>query len=113
MAHGPRASRGATVTGLRLESIAESLATVQPDTIIVSWMPYQVDWTPLFRVCPSVHQYLVMGEDERGCTGAESLFYPPAPWWIREIPALQPVAASRTDDPAGSMTHLWRVWRPV
>ena len=104
---------GSAVTSLRIESIDQSLMTVQPDTVIVSWMPYQTDWTPLFRACPSVRQYLVIGEDEGGCTGIESVFHPPDPWCIRRVPSFQPVAASRTDVALGSMTHLWRVWRPV
>ena len=42
--------------------------------IVVSWMPYQDDWTPDFRENPNVVEYVFIGEGWGGCCGDESVF---------------------------------------
>ena len=51
--------------------IVEALDKYCPDVVISSWMPYQHDWTPLFRACKSVKEYILIGETDSGCCGSE------------------------------------------
>jgi hypothetical protein len=51
--------------------LEEALHTVAPDGVISSWMPYGVDWTPVFRATPSVRGYLLIGEGPGGAVGTD------------------------------------------
>lgn len=112
---GSWAAEGQTppaVWPLRRESLAQSLAAVQPDTVLVSWMPYESDWTVAFRACPSVRQYVVIGEGPSGCTGTDAIFDPPPPWSIQSVPDFERGAVCRTDVPAlGARSDAWIVRR--
>ena len=112
---GSWAAEGQTtpsVWPLRPESIAQSLAAIQPDTVVVSWMPYETDWTVDFRTCPSVRQYVVIGEGPSGCTGTDAVFDPPAPWQIQLVPDFDRGAVCRTDLPAlGARSDAWVIRR--
>lgn len=99
------------VCSLRIESIPESLQALQPDTVVVSWMPLGQDWTPLFRACPSVRQYLLIGEPWGGCTGALEQWDIPPGWRIQEVEGFQRVGRSRTDEGPWGATSLWVVRR--
>lgn len=95
---------------LRYELIRESLTAVAPDTVVVSWMPYESDWSPWFRAYSSVERYLFIGEDRGGCTGTSALWEPPAGWRIAECAGFAVTAASRVDTTVG-MTSAWLVSR--
>jgi len=96
------------------DSIPDTLATIRPDTVIVSWMPPETDWTPLFRACPTVRQYLVIGEGPMGCTGTKEVFDPPAPWQMTTVPDFAVGARGRTDlfSIEGSRTNAFLFARP-
>ncbi len=49
--------------------LEEALHTVAPDCVISSWMPYGMDWTPVFRATPSVRGYILIGEGPGGAVG--------------------------------------------
>lgn len=46
-----------------------ALQKFQPDIVFISWMPVDVDLTDDIRECPSVAEYLLIGEAEGGCCG--------------------------------------------
>jgi hypothetical protein len=94
------------VIPLAIESLTASLARVQPDTVIVSWMPYAEDWSPAFRARPTVQHYLWIGEGPGGCTGTETLWDVPDGWTITEVPDFAAGAACRTDGP-GFRSSAW------
>lgn len=94
------------------ESFEATLARFRPDTVVCSWMPPETDWTMAFRHCPSVRQYLIIGEAAGGCTGQLSMWYPEAPWMVHELTPFQAAAAARTDAPTYSFTRAWVVQRP-
>jgi len=49
----------------------KALAKYNPDIVIFCWMPYQTDSTQDFRSCPSVKEYILIGETDYGCCGHE------------------------------------------
>ncbi len=100
------------VCALRQESIPESLAAVAPDTVLVSWMPYNADWSPWFRDSASVERYIFIGEDRYGCTGTPDLWEPPDGWHVAECEGFSETAASRIDTSVGE-TSAWMVSRNV
>lgn len=55
--------------------IDEALEKYQPEIVISCWMPYQADWTPMFRACSSVQGYILIGETDGGCCGTETLWF--------------------------------------
>ena len=102
------------VAPLRQEDYRASLAAVQPDTVVVSWMPYEEDWTPAFRACPAVRSYLLIGEDNGGCTGADSQWTPGPGWTLQEVEAFRHVSCSSLDaSPTWGATGLWLARRPA
>jgi hypothetical protein len=52
-------------------SISAALNKYRPDIVISSWMPYMHDWTPIFRGCSSVKEYILIGETDGGCCGSD------------------------------------------
>jgi len=48
----------------------EALRIYEPDMVLVSWMPHQVDWSEAIRRSPKCKEYILIGE-KGGCTGAE------------------------------------------
>ncbi len=55
-------------------STEEAVTHFSPKLVLVSWLPLNLDLTPLFRSCGSVHEYIVIGEAKGGCTGNEQVF---------------------------------------
>lgn len=51
--------------------VSKGIEKYEPDFIIGCWMPYNTNWTPLFRGAKSVKHYMIIGEDEDGCCGGE------------------------------------------
>jgi hypothetical protein len=45
----------------RLDAEA-ALSAHAPRIVLCSWMPSGIDWTCAMRACPSVHEYLLLGE---------------------------------------------------
>lgn len=45
----------------------------KPETVIVSWMLLDADWTPFFREM-NIKEYILIGEGPGGCTGSPSVF---------------------------------------
>ncbi|MDI6603285.1 MAG: hypothetical protein QME57_04235 [Patescibacteria group bacterium] len=47
----------------------EAMKKYSPDIVIVSWMPYLQDSSKDIRKCPSVKEYILIGETDGGCCG--------------------------------------------
>ena len=47
----------------------EALKVYRPHLVVCSWMPMAVDWTADFRRCPTVGEYLLLGECYDGACG--------------------------------------------
>jgi hypothetical protein len=47
----------------------DALSKYKPDIVIVSWMELGCDWTESFRRCPSVKEYILIGEADSGVCG--------------------------------------------
>ena len=45
----------------------KALEKYKPEIVICSWMPYKVDFTADFRKCPSVMEYILIGDADDGC----------------------------------------------
>jgi hypothetical protein len=58
-----------------------ALTRFRPNIVLCSWMPQGQDWTAAFRQCPSVQQYILIGEVDDGCCGHPFLTWgmPPPP----------------------------------
>eukprot|EP00668_Euglena_longa_P029836 GGOE01037212.1.p1 GENE.GGOE01037212.1~~GGOE01037212.1.p1 ORF type:complete len:355 (+),score=81.59 GGOE01037212.1:41-1066(+) len=59
-----------------------ALRTFQPTIVLCAWMPRGQDWTWHFRQCPSVVEYILIGEIDDGCCGH--------PWWTWGFPGRHP-----------------------
>lgn len=47
----------------------EVMNRFKPDIVLVSWMELGQDWTSSFRACPSVQEYVLVGEVDNGACG--------------------------------------------
>lgn len=47
----------------------KAMEKYNPDIVICSWMPYQVDFTRDIRKFSSVKEYILIGETDEGCCG--------------------------------------------
>lgn len=47
----------------------QALKKYQPDIVLCSWMPYQIDFSADFRQTDSVKEYILIGETDGGCCG--------------------------------------------
>ena len=81
---------------------AEALARYRPAFVLCSWMPLGEDWTPAFRACPSVRDYLLIGEGPGGCTGTPASFAAPPGWRGAFLPAVSRLGLTRNADRAFS-----------
>ncbi|MDD3006789.1 MAG: hypothetical protein PHX30_04380 [Candidatus Pacebacteria bacterium] len=52
-------------------SCDEALETHKPDIVVFSWMPNGADYTEEMRECPTVKEYVLIGETGGGCCGNE------------------------------------------
>jgi hypothetical protein len=52
--------------------VEDAVQFYEPGIVLSSWMPYGEDWTPAIRAVPSVQEYVLMGETDGGCVGADS-----------------------------------------
>ena len=52
----------------RLDAEA-ALSAHAPRIVLCSWMPSGIDWTRAMRACPSVHEYLLIGEPDGSTCG--------------------------------------------
>jgi len=50
-------------------SFVKALEEFSPNLVLCSWMPMEQDWTEDFRKCPSVEEYVLIGEVDDGCCG--------------------------------------------
>ena len=91
-------------------SYSEALARTEPALVLCAWMPLGEDWTPAFRTCPSVCEYLLIGEGPGGCTGAAATFDAPAPWIREALPQIARHGFTRNADRAFS-TAVYRFRR--
>jgi len=46
-----------------------ALLKYKPLIVFASWMVINEDWTAEFRICPSVSEYILIGEVDDGCCG--------------------------------------------
>lgn len=60
----------------------EAIKKHRPDVILVSWMPYQEDWTPGFRRFKSTKGYIIIGEGQGGCTGGDRTYNEKKGWQL-------------------------------
>jgi hypothetical protein len=58
-----------TVGRVERVDVRSALQTYRPHLVVCSWMPMGVDWSKAFRDCPSVGEYLLLGEVFDGATG--------------------------------------------
>lgn len=93
---------------------AEALARHRPAFVLCSWMPLGEDWTPAFRACPSVRDYLLIGEGPGGCTGTPASFAAPPGWRGAFLPAVSRLGLTRNADRAFSTSvyHFSRAAAP-
>ena len=47
----------------------QALKKYQPDIVLCSWMPHQIDFSADFRQTDSVKEYILIGETDGGCCG--------------------------------------------
>ena len=50
----------------------EAMEKYNPDIVVFSWMPYCEDSSKEIRQCPSVKEYILIGESDGGCCGDET-----------------------------------------
>eukprot|EP00927_Polykrikos_kofoidii_P077278 TRINITY_DN74236_c0_g1_i1.p1 TRINITY_DN74236_c0_g1~~TRINITY_DN74236_c0_g1_i1.p1 ORF type:complete len:305 (-),score=28.48 TRINITY_DN74236_c0_g1_i1:330-1244(-) len=56
-------------------SYTDALVVKSPHVVICSWMPLGQDWTPAFRRCPSVFEYILIGEADTGVCGSRATWF--------------------------------------
>lgn len=50
----------------------EAIRRFRPNIVLCSWMPFQEDWTPMFRRFKFVQEYILIGEAHHsGCSGTD------------------------------------------
>lgn len=76
-------------------SYNEAIKKFKPDLIIASWIPYGQYWTKDFRKCSSVKGYILIGESEGGCTGAENDWK--TTWTRKDLENVERYGICRTD----------------
>lgn len=54
---------------VEIADYADALEQHNPDIVICSWMPNEIDWTADFRKTTSVKEYILIGETDEGCCG--------------------------------------------
>ena len=109
-------------------SYADALDKYKPNVVLVSWMELGQDWTEAFRACPSVDEYILIGEADSGvCGRLRETWGAPAhrapqrpPAYMRQGFArteLELPQVGRTDDPwsrrSRSSTVVFRRVRPA
>ncbi|KAK9832727.1 hypothetical protein WJX81_004832 [Elliptochloris bilobata] len=72
------------------EDAAAAVARRRPAGVLACWQPLGADWTAAFRACPSVLEYMLIGEPDDGICGH--------PWHTWGLPA----AAARSQPPCPS-----------
>lgn len=84
-----------------------ALARYRPAVVVCAWMPLGQDWTPAFRACPSVRQYLLIGEGPGGCTGTPASFAAPPHWHGESLRDLARHGLTRNADRAYGTSVYW------
>lgn len=82
---------------VRPASVETALRRHAPDTVLSSWMPYRVDWTPAFRATASVARYVLIGEGEWGCVGTHAAWQAQRGWRRERLEDFSEAAWCRTD----------------
>lgn len=77
---------------------AEALRLERPALVLCSWMPRGEDWTPAFRACATVKEYLLLGEAQGGATGTPESFDAPLPWRGERLDAISRWSVTRNVD---------------
>lgn len=67
------------------------------DAVLSSWMPYRIDWTAAWREIETVRGYLLIGEGEAGCVGAEQSWAEHAGWESYDLLEFADTTLCRTD----------------
>lgn len=84
--------------GVERLSYTAALARYRPQLVLCSWMPQGEDWTPAFRACPSVREYLLIGEGPGGFTGTAASFALYRPWRRASLDAIARLGLARHPD---------------
>lgn len=91
--------------------IAPALKRHQPGTVLCVWPPRDTDWPALFRACPSVRVYLLIGGSPHGMTGDDASWSGALGWRRRWLPQLAALGRCRLDADGGLHTHALLVCR--
>ena len=70
---------------VRRKRYKKALAMFKPSIVLVGWMPMDEDWSADIRSCPSVREYILIGEADDGCCGHNWWTWG-NPDWLREEP---------------------------
>jgi len=109
---GRRSWPGALPTDVEPLPYATALARYQPGIVLCAWMPLGEDWTPAFRACPAVTDYILIGEGPGGCTGTPESFAAPPPWRRTSLRDVACWGLTRNADRAFS-TSVYHFHRPA
>ncbi|MEA1936861.1 MAG: hypothetical protein U9N04_01995 [Patescibacteria group bacterium] len=78
-----------------------AIGKYNPDIVIMSWMPFEVDLTEDWRNCKNVKEYILVGETDDGCCGHETLTWGTKPYypydWDEENPGKEFIAPHKKD----------------
>ena len=66
--------------GVEQLNFQAALRQYRPVIVLCAWMPQHQDWTGLFRRCPSMRHYILIGEMDDGCCG-----HPFLTWGVRAV----------------------------
>eukprot|EP01062_Namystynia_karyoxenos_P058598 TRINITY_DN50117_c0_g1_i1.p1 TRINITY_DN50117_c0_g1~~TRINITY_DN50117_c0_g1_i1.p1 ORF type:complete len:474 (+),score=105.64 TRINITY_DN50117_c0_g1_i1:76-1422(+) len=92
------------VPGVRRMPCQVALHQLQPSVVLCAWMPAGDDWTPAFRACTSVQQYVLLGPPGVSATAA-AWGAPAAGWQRRRLRRVERQAVCKLDcalDPGNS-----------
>src|SRR5438270_272690 len=109
---GRRSWPGALPADIEPLPYTTALARYQPGIVLCAWMPLGEDWTPAFRTCASVTDYILIGEGPGGCTGTPESFAAPPPWRRASLRDVARWGLTRNADRAFS-TSVYHFHRPA
>ena len=109
---GRRSWPGALPADVESLPYATALARYRPRIVLCAWMPLGEDWTPAFRACPAVADYILIGEGPGGCTGTPESFAAPPPWRRASLRDVARWGLTRNADRAFS-TSVYHFHRPA
>lgn len=77
--------------------VTTALLRYRPGTLLCVWPPRAADWPALFRACPTVRAYLLVGERPGGMTGTPAAWSGARGWRRQWLPHLAALGRCRLD----------------